>query len=82
MSGFFKKVVVEGGTEGLQSVIQQAGETALTEKGLEIKPKQAIGEAILGGGAAGVVAGPVELLKGKPPKESDTSVIVKSSISS
>ena len=71
MSGFVKKVVVEAGTEGLQSVIQQAGETALTEKGLEIKPKQAIGEAILGGGAAGVIAGPVELVKGKPPKESD-----------
>ena len=71
MSGFLKKVVVEAGTEGLQSVIQQAGETALTEKGLEIKPKQAIGEAILGGGAAGVISGPIELVKGKPPKESD-----------
>ena len=71
MSGFVKKVVVEAGTEGLQSVIQQAGETALTEKGLEIKPKQAIGEAILGGGAAGVISGPIELVKGKPPKESD-----------
>ncbi len=71
MSGVLRKIVVEAGTEGLQSIVQQTGETALTDKGLEIKPKQAIGEAILGGGSAGVIAGPIELARGKKPKESD-----------
>ena len=68
VSGFLKKVLVEAGTEGLQSLVQQAGETAVTDKGLEIKPKQAVGEALLGGGAAGVIAGPIELIKGKKPE--------------
>ena len=74
LSGLVRKIVVEAGTEGLQSIIQQTGETALTEKGLEIKPKQAIGEAILGGGSAGVIAAPIELARGKQPKESDTQL--------
>lgn len=74
LSGLVRKIVVEAGTEGLQSIIQQTGETALTEKGLEIKPKQAVGEAILGGGSAGVIAAPIELARGKQPKESDTQL--------
>ena len=74
LSGLVRKIIVEAGTEGLQSIIQQTGETALTEKGLEIKPKQALGEAILGGGSAGVIAAPIELARGKQPKESDTQL--------
>ena len=46
-------VAGEGTTEGLQSVVQQTGQTFLTEQGLEIKPKEAIGEALIGGGAGG-----------------------------
>ena len=65
--GFLKKVLSEAGTEGLQSLVQQAGETAVTDKGLELNPKQAVGEALLGGGAAGVISGPIELIKKKKP---------------
>jgi hypothetical protein len=46
LSGFFKRVLVEGGTEGLQSLVQQAGETAATDVGLQIDPRQAGAEAI------------------------------------
>ena len=60
--GLVKRIGVEAATEGLQSVVQQTGETALTEAGLEISPKQAIGEGIIGGGAAGGVTGVTQTL--------------------
>jgi hypothetical protein len=51
--------LTEGGTEATQSVVEQAGTTAGTAPGLEISPKQAIAEGLIGGftgaGAAGVV---------------------------
>lgn len=45
----------EAATEGAQSVVQQVGETAATPGGLEIDPKQVVGEAALGGLAGGVI---------------------------
>lgn len=50
-----KKALTEGVTEAGQSVVQQAGETAFTDKGLKIDLKQAVGEGILGAGAGGMV---------------------------
>ena len=50
-----KRVLAEGATEGFQSVAQQTGETALTDKGLEVSGRQAIGEGIIGGTSAGGV---------------------------
>jgi hypothetical protein len=41
----------EGIPEGLQSFTQQVGETIETEKGIQVNPKQAVGEALIGGGA-------------------------------
>jgi len=41
----------EGIPEGLQSLVQQVGETIETQKGIQVNPKQAIGEALIGGGA-------------------------------
>ncbi len=41
----------EGIPEGLQSLVQQVGETVETKKGIQVRPKQAVGEALIGGGA-------------------------------
>lgn len=41
----------EGIPEGLQSLVQQVGETVETKKGIQVSPKQAVGEALIGGGA-------------------------------
>jgi hypothetical protein len=68
MSGFFKKTIVEAGTEGLQSVIQQAGETAATDVGLQIDPRQAAAEAILGGTAAGAISAPFAIAESRAAK--------------
>lgn len=65
MSGFLKKVIVEGGTEGLQSVIEQAGGTLGTNVGLQVDLKQAGAEAILGGSAAGIVDAPFAAVRSK-----------------
>jgi hypothetical protein len=40
-------------TEGLQGLVQQAGETAFTPEGLRLDPIAALGEGIIGGGAGG-----------------------------
>lgn len=53
-SSLVKNTVREGLTEGGQSLIQQGAETAGTQSGLSVSPKQAIGEGILGAGSAGV----------------------------
>ena len=44
----------EGIPEGLQSLTQQVGETVETKKGIQVSPKQAVGEALIGGGAGAV----------------------------
>lgn len=71
LSGFFKKVLVEGGTEGLQSVIQQVGETGGTKAGLDIDLRQAGAEAILGGTAAGAIYGPSAYMNRNNAKEEE-----------
>ena len=47
----------EGGTELLQSILEQTGSSLGTEAGLDISGKQAIAEGILGGVAGGATAG-------------------------
>jgi GNAT superfamily N-acetyltransferase len=47
--------------EGLQSFAEQIGGTIETKKGIQVNPKQAVGEALIGGGAgvaATVIAAP------------------------
>jgi hypothetical protein len=74
MAGTLRKLVVEGGTETLQSVIQQTGETAGTDKGLDISLKQAVGEGVLAGGTVAAISGPIDLVKGKPKPEADVQL--------
>lgn len=54
-SGILKRMLVEGGTEALQSVVEQGGSTALTDAGLSVDPRQAVAEGIIGAGSAGLV---------------------------
>jgi len=64
----------EGATEGAQALAQQTGETILTEKGLEIKPKAALGEALIGGVSAGgatIVMSPLQKAQVDIEKEAD-----------
>lgn len=49
--GLVRRAVTEGGTEAIQSGVQQAGTTLGTEQGLTIDPKQAAAEAMIGAGA-------------------------------
>ena len=51
--------VTEGITEGLQGVTEQVGSTALTDEGLNIDPKQALGEGLLGTSAGTAIQGPI-----------------------
>ena len=51
----------EGVTEGLQGLTEQIGSTALTDQGLEIDPKAAIAEGIVGGTTGGAAQAPVAL---------------------
>jgi len=55
-------VGTEAITEATQSLVEQIGSTAGTLAGLEIDPKQAVGEGILGGTAAGGVQAPTMML--------------------
>tara|TARA_R110000737_G_scaffold309607_1_gene317965 strand:+ start:41 stop:4309 length:4269 start_codon:yes stop_codon:yes gene_type:complete len=55
--------VREGITEGLQGVTEQVGSTALTDKGLTIEPKQAIGESLIGGTTGTGVQAPISVLQ-------------------
>ena len=50
-------LVGEGGTELLQSILEQTGSSLGTEAGLDISGKQAIAEGILGGVAGGATSG-------------------------
>lgn len=54
-ASLLNRTIKEGVTEGAQSVTEQTGSTAGTEAGLNINPKQAIGEGIIGGTTAGSV---------------------------
>jgi len=47
----------EGGTEGAQSVAEQTGATLGTEAGLEVSPRQAVAEALIGAGPGAAAAG-------------------------
>jgi len=53
--GILRRALLEGGTEAVQAVIQQSGETALTDVGLDVNLREAVGEGILGAGSAGIV---------------------------
>lgn len=55
LSGPLKRILVEGATEGTQSVVEQVGSTVNTKKGLEVDPRQAVAEGIIGGTSAGMV---------------------------
>ena len=55
--------VREGITEGLQGVTEQVGSTALTDKGLTIEPKQAIGETLIGGTTGTGFQAPISVLQ-------------------
>jgi len=49
--------LAEGTTEGAQSIVQQVGQTANTDKGLSVDPRQALGEGLLGAGAGTAAQG-------------------------
>lgn len=51
-AGLLNRTLKEGITEGTQSVVEQTGSSAGTDAGLQIDPKQAIGEGIIGGTSA------------------------------
>ena len=48
----------EGVTEGLQGLGEQIGSTLLTDAGLQIDPKAAVGEGLIGGAVGGVAQTP------------------------
>tara|TARA_Y100001937_G_scaffold36476_1_gene52266 strand:+ start:233 stop:3415 length:3183 start_codon:yes stop_codon:yes gene_type:complete len=52
----------EGVTEGLQGATEQIGSTGLTEAGLQIDPKQIIGEGLIGGTTGGTAQVPSSLI--------------------
>ena len=54
-----KAGVTEGVTEGLQGLTEQVGSTGLTEAGLQIDPKQVLGETFLGTSAGTTIQGPI-----------------------
>jgi hypothetical protein len=54
-ASLLNRTLKEGATEGLQSLTEQTGTTLGTDKGLTVNPKQALGEAIIGGTSAGGV---------------------------
>ena len=70
----------EGVTEGLQSVTEQVGSTAFTDKGLTIDPKQALGEGILGTSAGVATTAPAAVIQAvnsmgqTPPTTPDAAV--------
>ena len=71
LQGTLRKLIAEGGTETVQSVIQQTGETALTDKGLDINLRQAFGEGILAAGTVAAISGPIDYLSEKPRSASE-----------
>ena len=69
--GKIKGILTEALTEGGQSVIQQTGETVLTDKGLTIDPKQAVGEGIIGGATRGALDTGISGVKTAAPLTAD-----------
>ena len=57
-STIYGSALREGVTEGLQGLGEQIGSTLLTEAGLQIDPKAAIGEGLIGGTVGGVAQTP------------------------
>jgi hypothetical protein len=74
------RLLVEAGTEGLQSIAQQAGETLLTESGLDVNLREAGAEALVGGVAIGAIDVPVVASRavserrGRPQKELEDDI--------
>ena len=74
------RLLVEAGTEGLQSIAQQTGETLLTESGLDVNLREAGAEALVGGVAIGAIDVPVVAARavserrGRPQKELDDDI--------
>jgi len=62
-STIFGAAVREGLTEGAQSLIEQVGGTAFTEKGLKVDPEQAVGETLIGSGSGAAVQTPFSISK-------------------
>ena len=54
-ASLLNKTLREGTTETTQSVTEQTGTTAGTDTGLQINPRQAVGEGIIGGTTAGAI---------------------------
>ena len=52
-ASILNRTLREGSTEATQSVVEQTGSSLGTEAGLQIDPKQAVGEGIIGGTSAG-----------------------------
>ena len=76
MPHHLNKTLREGVTESAQSVTEQTGTTAGTDKGLTIRPKQAVGEGIIGGTTAGgfdvagrTITAPGKLLADPKPED-------------
>jgi len=62
-ANFLRKIFTEGFTEGMQSLTEQVGTTVATEEGLNVDPKQIVGETILGGTTRGAVDATVGTVK-------------------
>ncbi len=62
-------ILGEGLTETAQSVTEQVGGTVATERGLDVSPKQALAEGVIGAGAGGVATTAAEPLvrRGQQP---------------
>ncbi len=58
--------VREGVTEGLQGATEQIGSTGLTEAGLQIDPKQVIGEMLIGGTTGSTAQVPTSTIQTAP----------------
>ena len=57
-STIYGSALREGVTEGLQGLGEQIGSTLLTEAGLQVDPKAAVGEGLIGGTVGGVAQTP------------------------
>lgn len=71
VGGFLKRMLLsgasEGATETAQSLVQQVGSSANTEKGLSVSPHQAIGEGLLGVGSGAAATAAVDTAKVAAP---------------
>ena len=63
-AGLLNRTLKEGVTETAQSVVEQTGSSAGTDAGLQVNPKQAIGEGIIGGTSAGGVGVATDTVSG------------------